>query len=202
MIPEVTLLSTGFWWSIRYNLGSLAFGSFILAVVWIIRIVFEYIDSQLEGAKKENKVVQIISNVLRCYLDCFHRFIKFLNQNAYIQIALTGDNFCSSAMSAFVLALKNAATFFITNGIGSLIQFLGKITISLLNVFLCYLIIMYSPEFEDDDGEGSIIDNPIPVLGVMFVISFTLATIFMEVYSCTSLAILQCLYADVDICNQ
>lgn len=35
-------LLRGFWWSIRYNLGSLALGSFILALIWMIRIVFEY----------------------------------------------------------------------------------------------------------------------------------------------------------------
>lgn len=37
----------GFWWSIRYNLGSLALGSFILAVIWTIRIIFEYFEKKL-----------------------------------------------------------------------------------------------------------------------------------------------------------
>jgi len=37
-------LTQGLWWSIRYNFGSLCLGSFILAVVWIIRLTFEYID--------------------------------------------------------------------------------------------------------------------------------------------------------------
>lgn len=37
----------GFWWSVRYNLGSLAFGSFILALIWTIRIIFEYFEKKL-----------------------------------------------------------------------------------------------------------------------------------------------------------
>lgn len=37
-------LGQGFMWGIRYNQGSLAFGAFILAVVWVIRIIFEFID--------------------------------------------------------------------------------------------------------------------------------------------------------------
>ena len=177
-------LSTGFWWAFRYNLGSLALGSFILAVVWIIRVIFEYIDKQMEGAKQNNAVVRAISYCVRCCLDCFHRFIKFLNENAYCQVALTGENFCTSAMAAFVLALKNAATFFITNGIGALIQFLGRVTVSIANTLIGYLIITYVPEFVED------IDSPVPVLLVIFFISFTMATVFMEVYSSTSLAIL------------
>jgi hypothetical protein len=47
-------LQRGFWWSFRYNLGSLAFGSFVLAVIWIIRIVMEYVNSKLETVKEGN----------------------------------------------------------------------------------------------------------------------------------------------------
>lgn len=79
--------------------------------------------------------------MVRCCLDCCHRFIKFLNDNAYIQVALTGKNFCSSAMAAFVLALKNSASFVITNGIGTLIQFLGKLGISVGNTLVGYVMV-------------------------------------------------------------
>lgn len=40
-------LLKGFWWSVRYNLGSLALGSFILALIWVVRILFEYFESKL-----------------------------------------------------------------------------------------------------------------------------------------------------------
>lgn len=52
------------------------------------------------------------------------------------------------------------------------------------------------PDLKED------IDNPIVILALIFLMSWALATVFMEIYSVTSLAILQCLYADVDICNQ
>jgi len=38
----------GYWWTARYNLGSLLFGSFIIAVVWTIRIIFEYIERKMK----------------------------------------------------------------------------------------------------------------------------------------------------------
>jgi len=41
-------MGTGFGWALFYNFGSLSLGSMILAIIWIIRITFEYIDSQLE----------------------------------------------------------------------------------------------------------------------------------------------------------
>ena len=41
----------GLWWSLRYNFGSLAFGSFLLAIIWTIRIVFEYLNKKLDAFK-------------------------------------------------------------------------------------------------------------------------------------------------------
>lgn len=50
-----------------------------------------------------------------------------------------------SAMQAFILALKNAGSFFITNGIGNLIQKLGVYFISITNTGIGYLVINAVP---------------------------------------------------------
>ena len=42
----------------RYHLGSIAFGSFIIAVVQMIRIVLEYIEYKLKDS--ENRVAKFI----------------------------------------------------------------------------------------------------------------------------------------------
>lgn len=153
-------------------------------------------DKLEKSGASENSLVKCAIWCCRCYMDCFHRFVKYLNENAYIQIALSSENFCPAALSAFTLALKNAGTFLIVDGIGTLIRFLGKMTICISNTYLGYLLITYESTLKED------IDNPIVILCVIFILSWALASIFMEVYSTVSLAILQCLYADVDICNQ
>lgn len=132
---------------------------------------------------------------IRCLLDCCHRFVKFLNKNAYIQVALTGKNFCSSAMDAFVLALKNSSSFIITNGIGYLIQLLGKLTITLGNVLITYVMLSQLDNVAGDIG------SPYPPLVIILFMSYLLASIFMSIYSIVSISLLQCLYADVDLCN-
>jgi solute carrier family 44 (choline transporter-like protein), member 2/4/5 len=42
-------LFKGVWWLFRYNFGSLAFGSLLLALVWFAIIVFEYLNKKLSG---------------------------------------------------------------------------------------------------------------------------------------------------------
>lgn len=36
-------LLKGLWWIFRYHLGTLAFGSLILAIVWLLRVITQYI---------------------------------------------------------------------------------------------------------------------------------------------------------------
>jgi hypothetical protein len=174
----------GLGWAIFFNFGSLAFGSMILAIVWILRITFEFVENALKNQTGNNQTLKMVMNVTRCCLDCFHRFIKFLNENAYIQIALLGENFCSSAQVAFVLALKNSTQFLITNGVGSLIYLLGKCTISISNTLLGYLLITHVPSLKE------VIDDPIPILAIIFLQSLMMATIFMNVYDSVSLTIM------------
>ena len=42
----------------RYHLGSLAFGSLLIAIVQIVRVILEYIDSKLNGS--ENRIAKFL----------------------------------------------------------------------------------------------------------------------------------------------
>lgn len=126
----------------RYNSGSIALGSFLLAIVWLLRSLLEYADKKIkETLDSESPFVNMAHQCMKCAMDCFHRFLKYLNENAYVQVGLTGDSFCHSAITAYVLALKNSSSFFITHGIGTLINVLGKATISIGNVVIGYTLL-------------------------------------------------------------
>lgn len=187
-------LCKGLGWALRYNFGSLAFGSILVSLVWGAKMTFEWVAKKID--EPENPLTRCLESCCRCCLDCFHRFIKFIDENAYIQIALTSDPFCTAAYSAFCLALKNSTTFMITNGIGTMMRFLGRVSICLANTFIGYLIIENVSDLKED------IDNPIVMLSIIFLISFTMSSVFMDVYAIVSLTMLQCLYVDIDICNQ
>lgn len=189
-------LRQGFWWAFRYNQGSIALGSFVLAIVWSLRVVLEFITEQVGRLKEKSAVAGCVVSCTQCCVDCFHRFIKSLNKNAYCLMALTGDSFCSSAIQAYVLALKNLGDLFINDGIGKLLHSLGKVFISVSNTGIGYLVITYVPSYQED------IDQPVPFLLLILIMSYKLAAAFMDVYQDCGLVILQCLYADVDICKQ
>ena len=139
-IPGDSDVRVGFWWSFRYHCGSLAFGSFLLTLVWIIRIIFEYIGEKMIEATGNNGCTKCLVSCIRCCLDCFDRFIRYLNRNAYIYMALSGEGFCSSALNAFILILKNSAKFAFVEGIADVFMFLAKFFISCSTTGVSWLI--------------------------------------------------------------
>uniref|UniRef100_A0A4W6BUU4 Choline transporter-like protein n=1 Tax=Lates calcarifer TaxID=8187 RepID=A0A4W6BUU4_LATCA len=103
-IPACPLYSS-FSRAIRYHTGSLAFGSLIVAVVQMVRIVLEYLDHKLKGS--QNACARYLICCLKCCFWCLEHFIKFINRNAYIMIAIYGKNFCTSSKDAFFLLMRN-----------------------------------------------------------------------------------------------
>jgi hypothetical protein len=82
-------------------------------------------------------------------MACFERFIRFLNNNAYIMIALTGKNFCSAAKSAFESIWANSMRFALVNGIGGAFIFVGKFCISIVTLMIFYYVITTMDYFKE-----------------------------------------------------
>ncbi|XP_073478677.1 choline transporter-like protein 2 isoform X1 [Aquarana catesbeiana] len=113
--------------ALRYHTGSLAFGSLILAIVQLIRIMLEYLDHKLKGA--DNKCARFLLCCLKCCFWCLEKFIKFLNRNAYIMIAIYGTNFCTSAKNAFFLLMRNIIRVAVLDKVTDFLLFLGKLLV-------------------------------------------------------------------------
>lgn len=141
-------VSRGFYWAFRYHLGSLAFGSFLIALIQFIRIIFEYYANKIEKANKDNKLVKCLLCATRYLLDCFERCIKFLTKNAYIQIAITGKNFCAAAWNALILIMKNAMRFGAVNTIGFIFNVLGVGFIAGANGCFVYAMLHYVDDYK------------------------------------------------------
>ncbi|KAL8202346.1 UNVERIFIED_CONTAM: hypothetical protein K2H54_011193 [Gekko kuhli] len=125
-MPAFPLFSS-FGRALRYHTGSLAFGSLILAVVQIIRVLLEYLDHRLKAA--ENRFAKFLLTCMKCCFWCLEKFIKFLNRNAYIMIAIYGTNFCTSARNAFFLLMRNIIRVAVLDKVTDFLLFLGKLLI-------------------------------------------------------------------------
>ncbi|XP_068729882.1 choline transporter-like protein 4 [Montipora capricornis] len=128
-IPKFAVTSS-FFRTLRYHTGSLAFGSLIIAIVQLIRAGLEYLDHKLNGPGQQSEIVKYLVKCLKCCFWCLEKFLKFLNKNAYIMIAVHGKNFCVSAKDAFFLLMRNVLRVVVLDKVTDFILFLGQLTIT------------------------------------------------------------------------
>ncbi|KAK7944932.1 hypothetical protein WMY93_000660 [Mugilogobius chulae] len=114
--------------TLRFHCGSLAFGSLVLSVVQLVRILLEYVEAKLKGLN--NSVSRFVLCCLSCCFWCLDRFIRYMNNNAYIMVALYGKNFCTSARDAFFLLMRNVVRVTVVDRLTDVLLFLGKVLIA------------------------------------------------------------------------
>ncbi|KPP75934.1 choline transporter-like protein 1-like [Scleropages formosus] len=102
---------------VRYHLGTVAKGSFIITLVKIPRLILMYIHNQLKG------------------------------KNAYTATAINSTNFCTSARDAFVILVENALRVAAINTVGDFVLFLGKILIVSCTAFVGVLSLNYQRDY-------------------------------------------------------
>lgn len=103
-------VGTGFSYAFTH-LGSLCFGSFIIALIRFIKIVFIYLAKQAEKNSGENPAVKIAVKCAMCLLECLEKITDYINQSAFAYQAVAGDHFCASAWDGFLLNIKHMLKF-------------------------------------------------------------------------------------------
>jgi len=179
-----------------YHLGSLAFGAFVIAVIDAIRIVVTYFEVHMRNARDggvQNCCANYCLTCSNCCLDCFERFMKFINRHAYIQIAMTGENFCKAAQESFFLLLRNALRFAAVHGIGAMFVFFGQIFITFVATVIGYAIITQSQYFQEH------LYSPITPMIFFILVSLIIAHTFMGVYGVSADTIIHCFCMDEEM---
>ncbi|CAN9505957.1 unnamed protein product [Ophioblennius macclurei] len=180
--------------SLRYHTGTLAFGSLILSIIQIIRVLLEYLDHKLKGAK--NKCTKFLLCCLKCCFWCLEKFVKFLNRNAYIMTAIYGKNFCTSARDAFFLLMRNMIRVAVLDKVTDFLLFLGKLLIvGLVGVFSFFFFSGKVKAFEDT--APNLHYYWVPILTVV-IGSYLIAHGFFSVYSMCVDTLFLCFLEDLE----
>lgn len=187
--PRGIPLKTSLFRLFRYHFGSIAFGALIVALVQLARAVFEYLDHKMKHEMERSCLVRFAVNCLRCCLKCLERCIRFINKNAYIEIAIWGDGFIPSACNALNILLQNAALVSIVNGIAWLLVEIIKLAVCLTIGFISY-VWLSSPAYADKVTLESF------VVAFIILMSYVIVGAFTGMYEIGAEAILICLCED------
>jgi hypothetical protein len=122
-----TPVSAAFVRTLRYHVGSGAFGALLVAIIQFIRCVVKYIENQCKGS--ENQIVKAVFCMIQSCLWCMEKCMKFLNKNAYIIVAMKGCMFCSAAFEAITLILTNPRRITAVSMVTVFVLNLGKLAV-------------------------------------------------------------------------
>ncbi|RUS76954.1 hypothetical protein EGW08_015274 [Elysia chlorotica] len=192
-IPAFPLVSS-FWRCLRYHTGSLAFGSLIIALVQMIVSALEYLNRKLKGS--ENDVAKFIIKCLRCCFWCLEKFLRYINRNAYIVIAVHGRNFCSAAQHGFLLVMRNVLRAAILDKVCDFLMLVSKLLVTAASGAVAYFWFQNEVPFVDK-YVPDVHHFLAPVLLVV-VGSYLIVDSFFDVYSMAVDTIFICFLEDIE----
>uniref|UniRef100_A0A8C5MY76 Choline transporter-like protein n=1 Tax=Leptobrachium leishanense TaxID=445787 RepID=A0A8C5MY76_9ANUR len=189
-------VSAAFMRTLRYHTGSLAFGALILTIIQLIRIMLEYLDHKLKNA--HNPCTRFLLCCLKCCFWCLEKFIKFLNRNAYIMIAVYGKNFCVSAKNAFKLLMRNIVRVVVLDKVTDLLIFFGKLIVVGGVGVLAFFFFSDKLKIENDAFKPPNLNYYwIPILTIVFG-SYMIAQGFFSVYTMCVDTLFLCFLEDLE----
>ncbi|EEY58494.1 choline transporter-like protein [Phytophthora infestans T30-4] len=182
----------------RYHFGSLAFGSFIIAVVQFIRAALLYLDHQTKDLQQSNLVLKVVMKIVQCCLWCLEKCLRFLSKNAYILIAMKGHSFCVSAKDAFKILLTNIAQVGAVSTVTFLLLGAGKLAVALSCAIATFA---YLEKNTDDYGVGGDheLSSPLASILVALLLGWFVASTLLGVYEMAIDTILMCFCEDKEL---
>jgi len=188
------VLGSALWNATIYHLGTVAFGSLILAIIRTIKTILEYIEKKCK--KFNNDLTKCLLKCCQCCLWCLEKFMRFINRNAYIMCAVKSTSFCKSARDAFNLLMRNLVRVVVLDSVVDFLLFLGKIVIVLLTGAVSYLAFAgYMPDIKDQIPSLNYIYTP-----VVFIVigSYVIASSFFGVYNMAVDTLFLCFLEDLE----
>ena len=110
--------------------------------------------------------------VIQCFLKCLECCLDKINKNAYVYMAITGENFCTSTCQSFKVIWNNLARVAAISMVSGFLLFLGKLMVCAISMGLSALILISQTE----------IKSALLPLVIIFLLAYSVASLFFTVF--------------------
>jgi choline transporter-like protein 2/4/5 len=132
----------------------------------------------------------------KCFFWCLEKFVKFINKQAYIMIAVYGKNFCFSAMDAIFLLIRNPLLAGTVVGVCSFLLFMSKLCVTAGMGILAFFF--FSGQFPKMIEYVPDLNYYFIPIVIVIVSTFVIASIFFDVYDMAVHTIFFCVLEDME----
>ena len=127
--------------TLRFHLGSLAYGSFIISIIHITRLCLSYFTHRMKGLSKHSHMIKFVQCCAHCCLHCCENCGKYISNMGYIIVATKGAGFCSATRQAMMILIMNLSRVGIVHTFSLVLLGLGKLLVTLTCTFLLSLMV-------------------------------------------------------------
>jgi len=177
------------WRITRYHTGTVAFGSLIIAVIRFARAVLLYIESK--AIEYENKFMAAILCCIQCILKCLDCCLSKITKDGFVFTSIYGTPFCSSAINAFDMIMKNLINVAALGIVSDYVEFIGKMAICLFTTG--FMIFVIDASYEEDE-----ISSYMCVCLALIAISYLVAIVFMHLFDVAIETLFLCYVIDIE----
>ena len=189
-------IKKSFYRGIRFHFGSIAFGAIIVPIFKFFMFFFDYVKKRVENipvVKEHNQCFRYVLCCLQCCLGCIGRIAEFINSHAYIQIAIKGDGFWTSAWEGYALIVRNLGRFSILSFIGSMFTFISSLFIGVASCVIGYFITIGVKSINE-----SLNSCILPVV-VYFIVGLFLGNVSMSIFGISGDALIYCFLLEEEL---
>jgi hypothetical protein len=185
----------GYCVGLMYHLGSLALGSFLVAMLRFVRMFLEWVARMAKD--RGDAMGAIIARIVGCLVWCFEQFVRFVNKNAYIEMAIKGKGFCTSAQVAVKTMVGEFLAFGMLAGATWIIQLAGIGIIASVGAMLTWMMCWNLDPFNNQASKHYVSD-PVFVTGCASVICALVGLAFAVVFDTVADTMLYCIAKDAE----
>jgi len=184
------LILRSLWRVTRFHLGTVAFGSLIIAVIKTIRAALAYIEAQTKEA--ENPLTKCLSYMVHCLLGCLECCIDKINKDGFIFTSIYGSPYCASCFAAVDVLMKHVDYAVIIETLSTIVikvaKFLTAISTAAIMILICQQV------YEDHEL------NTYVVVGVIFFLAgYLVAIIIFGVFDTAIESVFICFLTDLSV---
>jgi len=189
-------IKLGLYFVYKYHLGSIAFGSIVIPLIALLKMLIVWPCQQVVMSDSTSKLHKINVICGELCLKFFEKLTDYLNDQAYSYLAIHGQSFCKSAWHGFLLNMKHANHFSDASTVTATFIFIAKMGCVAFNCYSLYMIMKYV--FKDIE-EVSSLSGPFFVVGFF---TYMCATMLLGLFDEIILALLTSLSVDCEAHNK
>ncbi|KIJ68160.1 hypothetical protein HYDPIDRAFT_83809 [Hydnomerulius pinastri MD-312] len=132
-----------------YSLGSIAFGSLIVTILELIRLI---LNAARNSASADGSPVEAcLACCAECFVGCIENLVEYFNRYAYIEIALYGKSYINAAKDTYKMFKDRGIDALVNDSlVGTTLLFGGYVTGLLCSLFGYLYLRLTNPSYNSD----------------------------------------------------